>query len=529
VEVGSLTCCSVLVAEHLATIHNGASRTVIAWATAVVATSVAAAAVSRTAPPMLGPVLLALLTTGLLHADTPRLAMLGFAFAASLPITVVAALGARPRSAVFRAVAFASVAAILARHLFRDPFRERRCLPACVTNPDLITRAPDVVRLSEIVLAVVSLTVVPITAQRVWTTRRSGAVAVASLALCGLLTVWALRLLRQPRPVPDDNTDRVVFVVEVAAVVLAAAAHGWASVDLVLTRRRIRRFTRSLSDAGDLAAITARIRTAVGEPDLEVELGEDARRTGPSGASTTVVRGGRTVATIHHRPGSRGRVAAAVTPSIALALETQLVLSDAKAQVVELERSRAASVRLTDESRRSLERNLHDGAQQRLLVVGMQLANAAQEGPIGSQRRSAASLVGDALRELRRIGRGDAAIIAELGLADAVTAHAGSSDLPVRTQTLGCGEADHDCWSLTTATTAYRLLVAAIVEAQQSAATGLSAVFRCFGAGQGRTVSIEHDGAPAADRSSQRDRVLAAGGRIDSGDSTGSTFKVWLP
>ena len=397
-EVGSLTCCSVLVAEHLATIHNGASRTLVAWATAVVVTSVVAVAVSRTAPPMVGPVLLALLAPGLLHADTPRLAVLGFALAALLPVTVVAALGFRSRSAVFRAVAFASVAAILARHLFRDPFRERRCLPACVTNPDLITRAPDVVRVSEIVLAVVSLAVVPIAARRVWTTRRSGAVAVASLALCGLLAVWAVRLLQEPRPVPDDNTDRVVFAVEVAAVVLAATAHGWASVDVVLTRQRIRRFTRTLSDAGDLPAITARIRTAVGEPDLEVELGEDAGHVRPAAASTAVVRGGRTVATIHHRPASRGRVAAAVTPSIALALETQLILSDANAQVVELERSRAASVRVTDESRRSLERNLHDGAQQRLLVVGMQLANASDEGPVGSQRRSAACLVADALQ-----------------------------------------------------------------------------------------------------------------------------------
>ena len=96
-----------------------------------------------------------------------------------------------------------------------------------------------------------------------------------------------------------------------------------------------------------------------------------------------------------------------------------------------------------------------------------------------------------------------------------MTSLAGSSDLPVRSQTLGCGETDHDCWPPTQATTAYRLLVAAIVEAQQGAATELSAAFRCCGAGRGRTVSIEHDGAQLADRSSQRDRVLAAGGRID--------------
>src|SRR4029079_18607898 len=122
------------------------------------------------------------------------------------------------------------------------------------------------------------------------------------------------------------------------------------------------------------------------------------------------------VASIDHRPAARQRVAVAVTPAIALALETQLLLSEAREHVAELERSRALVVETADTARRRLERDLHDGAQQRLLVVGMRLAHAADERPASDAWRTAVTYVGDALAELRRIGRGDAAIIAELGL-----------------------------------------------------------------------------------------------------------------
>jgi signal transduction histidine kinase len=204
------------------------------------------------------------------------------------------------------------------------------------------------------------------------------------------------------------------------------------------------------------------------------------------------------------------------------------VLREAATQVTELERSRATSVRVTDDARRGLERNLHDGAQQRLLVVGMQLANAS-DGSANTGRRTAAGHVADALQELRRIGRGDAAIIAELGLADAVTSLAGSADVTVHARTGRCHEPGHDCWPDGQAITAYRLLVAAIVEATHGEASAVNATFACLGPDRGHTVAIEHDGTSAADRSASRDRVLAGAGRIDAGYPTGPTLQAWLP
>ena len=56
-----------------------------------------------------------------------------------------------------------------------------------------------------------------------------------------------------------------------------------------------------------------------------------------------------------------------------LALENARLQAELRAQLVELRESRARIVRAGDEERRRLERDLHDGAQQRLLALGMGL------------------------------------------------------------------------------------------------------------------------------------------------------------
>ena len=48
------------------------------------------------------------------------------------------------------------------RDRFRDPFRELRCEPACVTNPVLVTHAPNAVRSAEVALAGAALLAVAV-------------------------------------------------------------------------------------------------------------------------------------------------------------------------------------------------------------------------------------------------------------------------------------------------------------------------------------------------------------------------------
>ena len=313
-----------------------------------------------------------------------------------------------------------------------------------------------------------------------------------------------------------------------AAVAASAALRAVTPVDVLAVHRRLRHFASMLSSAGDPTAITRHLRDATGDESLDVALG-DHHATDPPGTSavTTVMRGGRVVATIRHVPSAQSRIATAVTPGAALALETQLLLQQAQQQLVALEESRATAVRTTAEARRRLERDLHDGAQQHLLVVGMVLAHAAVDEPPDGPLRTAASQVAQALTDLRRIGRGDAAIIAELGLDDAVTAIAGMSEVPMSVTSTRCESGAHNCWPQAEAITAYRLVQTSLAAAQRSGAKEVGVELRCLGASNGRLVSTRHDGDTPTDRGADHDRILASGGRIVIDD--GHEFKAWLP
>jgi signal transduction histidine kinase len=414
------------------------------------------------------------------------------------------------------------------RVIYRDPFHELRCEPACVQNPWLRVHAPDLLRGSERVLAVLIIVWAVAAAAKHIRLRATGAANTAStFVVLAIATVWAARLLQQPRAAPGDVADRWSAVGLLVAVAAAAALRASTPIDVLATRRRISHFANALSSAGDPTAISQHLRNVTGDESLDVELGDQSIE--PSGTSvvTTVMRGGRVVATIHHDPSSRSRIAAAVTPATALALETQLLLLQAREQLVELETSRATAVQTIDEARRRLERDLHDGAQQRLLVVGMDLAHAAEGEAPGGPLRTAASRVAVALSDLRRIGRGDAAIIAELGLDDAVLAVAGTSDVPMSVASTRCGSPAHDCWPQAAATTAYRLVHASLAAAQRSGAEELAVELRCLGVRNGRVISTRHGGDASTERGADHDRVVASGGRIVIDD--GYAFEVWLP
>jgi signal transduction histidine kinase len=107
-----------------------------------------------------------------------------------------------------------------------------------------------------------------------------------------------------------------------------------------------------------------------------------------------------------------------------------------RAQLLELQESRARIVRADDEERRRLERDLHDGAQQRLLSVrlGVQLVGSAIDGNerAASLVDEAAAEVQQALAELRELARGiHAAVLTDQGLDAAVRTVAARAPAPV--------------------------------------------------------------------------------------------------
>jgi signal transduction histidine kinase len=147
-----------------------------------------------------------------------------------------------------------------------------------------------------------------------------------------------------------------------------------------------------------------------------------------SGRSTTFVDddGRHVAALVHdsaltHQPDLLEVVCAAAN----VALERERLQTELEARVVELRASRARIVTAGDAERRRLERNLHDGAQQRLVGIALQLS--LLQGRVLSDPATAEQLAKRAreeldlsLAELRELARGIHPAVLEHGLAAAL-------------------------------------------------------------------------------------------------------------
>ena len=120
-----------------------------------------------------------------------------------------------------------------------------------------------------------------------------------------------------------------------------------------------------------------------------------------------------------------------------LAIARRLLGPDLAARVDELERSRAAVVVSADEERRRIERDLHDGAQQRLVALAMQLGRARSR--FTTDPEGARALLDEAhneaklaLAELRDLARGlHPAVLTDRGLDAALSGLAARAPIPV--------------------------------------------------------------------------------------------------
>jgi signal transduction histidine kinase len=157
----------------------------------------------------------------------------------------------------------------------------------------------------------------------------------------------------------------------------------------------------------------------------------------PGQALTALVREGRRVAVISHTaalPELEREMGAAVR----LGLENERLRAESLSRLEELRASRARIVETGDAERRLLERDLHDGAQQRLLALSYEIrlarAGAKAEGDTRTGELLSAA-IGEsqaALGELRELAHGIyPAILGEAGLGPALATLADAAPLPV--------------------------------------------------------------------------------------------------
>jgi signal transduction histidine kinase len=168
-------------------------------------------------------------------------------------------------------------------------------------------------------------------------------------------------------------------------------------------------------------------------PDAGAYVGIDGRRVEPTpgdGRAVAVLErhGQRIAALVHDSALSEDpALLDAVSSAAGLALENERLLAELRAQLEQLRESRARIVEAGDTERRRLERNLHDGAQQRLvsLALALGLAESKVETDPGTAvelLRAAREELTVALSELRELARGiHPAVLTERGLSYALT------------------------------------------------------------------------------------------------------------
>jgi len=241
----------------------------------------------------------------------------------------------------------------------------------------------------------------------------------------------------------NDPTDRALRSLEAVALTCVAAG-------LAFERLRTRRFratlTRLVVELGGRqgpGGLRERLARALGDPDLDVLHRRDdgagwidaegRPATLPAGDSqeiTSLRAGGRELAALVHRrgllddPTLLGEIAVAAR----LAIEHERLGASRRAHLNALRKSRARIVTIADEERRRLERDLHDGAQQRLvtLAVSVRLArrrHGESDSQLDRELAAAERELNDALAQLRDLAQGlFPAALDEEGLAAAVEA-----------------------------------------------------------------------------------------------------------
>src|SRR4051794_139246 len=132
-----------------------------------------------------------------------------------------------------------------------------------------------------------------------------------------------------------------------------------------------------------------------------------------------------------------GNLIQTVSAAVELTLRNERLDAELRARVAELRASRARIVEASDEQRRRIERNLHDGAQQRLMALGIDMRLARDQ--VASNPAEAVELLdaalhelGEATAELRELARGiHPSVLTNRGLDAALQALAGRSPVPV--------------------------------------------------------------------------------------------------
>jgi signal transduction histidine kinase len=234
-----------------------------------------------------------------------------------------------------------------------------------------------------------------------------------------------------------------------ALIVTVAAQDGIGRVLRLLALRLLRPGTAGEGPVREMLAERLGDRSlniAYWLPDREMFVDERGHRVtlpaaGSGRAWTAVEREGNRVAAIVHDAelDAPPELVHAAASAAALALDNERLKADLRARLEELRHSRRRIVEAADDARRRIERDLHDGAQQQLVSLALDLrllrARLKDDPEAAATVEELADKLAAALAELRELARGiHPAVLSDHGLATAIHVLVERSPVPVQSE-----------------------------------------------------------------------------------------------
>jgi signal transduction histidine kinase len=440
------------------------------------------------------------------------------------------------------AVYVSALVVCVGRGLVRDPFLDPECWRNCTDNSFLLKADPSLARaldtIAEATALVTGMAMAGVAAARLLslgtTARRLvGPVLVPGVLVGTTATVYAATLLFGPPEAPGDSRFMVAFVAHAASVSALALGLGWSAMRARRIRSAVVGLARDLGEAPPPGSLRAVLAEALADPDLVIAYRRTGRdryvdahgipvalpMPGAGRAHTPILRDGRELAVVLHDATTLApaELQHQIGAAARLAVENERLAAEALAQLHELRDSRERIVQTGDTERRRLERDLHDGAQQRLLTLThrLRLAHAAAES---ADRADLAGLLCDAvdqalaaLATLRELAHGIyPAVLAESGLAPALWTLAGGAPLPVEIADL-----DEQRYPAAIETAAYMTIAEAVYDAARRGASHAAVRVERVNGRLAVAVSDDASAAPAPSQS-LADRVGALGGHLQA-------------
>jgi signal transduction histidine kinase len=352
--------------------------------------------------------------------------------------------------------------------------------------------------------------------------------------------------------VPEASAWLLALAVPALAVAFLAGLLRWR----LFAERALQRLAECLRSLPDALTLRKAFAEAFGDPTIQLVFPArgpgggwmdcsgrpvDLPGTGDGRAVAEVFRHGEVIAAIVHDEGldARPKLVRAGVSMAAVVLENQRLAAEAEAAMREVQLSRARIAAGAEQQRRRIERDLHDGAQQRLVALRIELELAEELVRQDPERaverlRELEREVDEALEELRALAHGVyPPMLAARGLDEALRAVA------MRT-TMRVDLVSHDLRRYSTEVEA--AVYFCVLEALQNAykhAAGVRRVVVTFDGGTGADLrfSVRDDGAGAATIragagvTNMRDRLAAIGGdvRIASKPGVGTVVRGWAP